>query len=112
MKIIAGIDARIGEYKLTSDPICYTLERASVNDNKESKNYGKEVLSFVGYYTSLADVVYGMIKDETRGCGVETLEALYNKVVEIDKLIPMLRKSGIKLVQECPKCKKKEDTLG
>lgn len=100
MSIQKGIDTRIGNYRLTSDSLCYTLKRVGVNENKDSDNFGKETLSFVGYYTSFPSVLHAMLEDEIRGCGATAAQELRNEVVRIKKEL-LETASTIKLYKAC-----------
>ena len=41
------------EYIINANESCYTLERISNIEDVNSKNYGKEVRTIYGYYTSI-----------------------------------------------------------
>lgn len=50
------------EYIINANESCYTLERLSKIEDVNSKNYGKEVRTIYGYYTSIENVLNGYIK--------------------------------------------------
>ena len=44
---------------------CYILEEKSTIQDKESKNYGKEVFKEIGYYTTIVGCLKGLEKVNT-----------------------------------------------
>lgn len=54
------------EYIINANESCYTLERISKVEDTDSQNYGKEVRTIQGYYTSIENVLNGYIKVKTR----------------------------------------------
>ena len=45
---------------------CYVLKEKTTIQDKNSKNYGQEVLKDLGYYTSLESLLNGILKITTR----------------------------------------------
>lgn len=54
------------EYIINANESCYTLEKISNIEDTDSKNYGKEVRTIQGYYTSIENALNGYIKVKTR----------------------------------------------
>lgn len=98
MKIKAGIDVRFGNgYRLTSDALCYCLETVGINEDTDSKNYGKETFSLIGYYTSIANVFVAMTESEVRNCGAETITELGQEIERIKKELGQIAENNLKM---------------
>lgn len=54
------------EYIINANESCYTLEKISTIEDTDSQNYGKEVRTIQGYYTSIENALNGYIKVKTR----------------------------------------------
>lgn len=54
------------EYVINANESCFTLERKSKVKDVNSKNYGTEIRTIEGYYTSITDTLEGYIKAKTR----------------------------------------------
>lgn len=54
----------IGDYLITSDSMCWTLNEKKVSNGK--KNKGKEYLNPVGYYTNASHLVEALVRREIR----------------------------------------------
>ena len=54
------------EYIINANESCYTLEKISTIEDTDSQNYGKEVKTIQGYYTSIENALNGYIKVKTR----------------------------------------------
>ena len=65
---------------------CYTLQEKTVNQDKESKNYGKEIFKDLGYYTTIEGCLTGLLKTTTREfIGKETINDLKDLMQFIEK---------------------------
>ncbi|NLI89784.1 MAG: hypothetical protein GX366_05185 [Epulopiscium sp.] len=103
MRIQAGINSRLGDYVITSDTRCYTLEKISKNGDKKSEKYGQEVHSFIGYYTSFKNVLRTIMEDEIRNSGATTIEELVRKVEQLEQDV-LNQGSEMKLAYVCKEC--------
>lgn len=75
------------EYILNANETCYTLEKISVVQDKESKNYGNEVKTTKGYYSSLESALNGYIREKTRKyISKSEMNTLNELLSEISKL--------------------------
>ena len=54
------------EYIINANESCYTLEKIGTIEDTDSQNYGKEVRTIQGYYTSIENALNGYIKVKTR----------------------------------------------
>lgn len=54
------------EYIINANENCYTLEKISTVEDINSQNYGKEVRTIQGYYTTIENALNGYIKAKTR----------------------------------------------
>lgn len=79
------------EYIINANESCFTLERISTIEDTNSQNYGKEVRTIQGYYTSIENALNGYIKVKTRkyiSKDVEnSLQELLNEIKNIENYI-------------------------
>ncbi len=79
------------EYNINANENCYTLERVSVISDKESKNYGQEVKTIEGYYTTLEGVANGYTKQKIRKYvskeDENTLKELLDYIKDLEKYL-------------------------
>lgn len=54
------------EYIINANENCYSLEKISVVQDTNSKNYGKETRTTEGYYVSIESALRGYLKAKTR----------------------------------------------
>lgn len=54
------------DFYIDADGKNYILRERSIIQDKESKNYGKELFKDEGYYTSLEHLLRGFLKIQTR----------------------------------------------
>ena len=45
---------------------CYTLKEKTIIQDKDSKNFGKEIFKDLGYYVNLESCLNGLVKTTTR----------------------------------------------
>jgi hypothetical protein len=53
-------------YYINANSNCYTLQEKTKIQDKESKNYGKEIYKDLGYYVTIESLLNGVLKKETR----------------------------------------------
>lgn len=79
------------EYIINANESCYTLEKISTIEDVNSQNYGKEVKTIQGYYTTIENALNGYIKVKTRkyiSKDVEnSLQELLNEIKNIENYI-------------------------
>ena len=77
------------EYLINSNEKCYTLEKIGTIQDKESKNYGEEVKTIEGYYSTIESALNGYIREKTRryisSSNINTLNDLLSEIQKIDK---------------------------
>lgn len=72
------------KYYINANSNCYILQEKTKIQDKESKNYGKEIYKDLGYYVTIENLIEGMLKKEIRGyIGKET----ENSLKELKKFI-------------------------
>lgn len=76
------------EYMINANEKCYTLEKIGIVQDKESKNYGKEVTTIEGYYSTIESALNGYIREKTRKYInkpiINTLEELLSEIKTMD----------------------------
>ena len=79
------------EYIINANESCYTLERISNIEDVNSKNYGKEVRTIYGYYTSIENALNGYVKVKTRKYiskdTENSLQELLNEIKNVENYI-------------------------
>lgn len=53
-------------YYINANSNCYVLQEKTKIQDKESKNYGKEIYKDLGYYVTIENLLNGVLKKETR----------------------------------------------
>lgn len=80
------------EYVINANESCYTLERKNTVQDVESKNYGKEIKTIEGYYTTVESALKGYIKTRTRKyISSENENSLKELIDEIKKMANYLK---------------------
>ena len=69
---------------IKADTNNYTLTEKTIVQDKESKNYGKEIFKDLGYYTSIESCLKGILKASTR-------EFIASNDVDIKELLKFLK---------------------
>ena len=65
---------------------CYVLKEKTIVQDENSKNYGQEVLKYLGYYTSLESCLQGILKTTTREYIAKQEEnSIYDLIKEIKR---------------------------
>lgn len=67
-------------YYLKSDPLNYILYQKTIVNDEDSKNYGEEYESIVGYFTTIENALVAMCRREIRACKCTTLNGLIKEV--------------------------------
>lgn len=77
------------EYILNANETCYTLEKVGIVQDRESKNYGNEVRTTEGYYSSLESALNGYIRVKIKKyiskTEYNTLNELLEEIQNIEK---------------------------
>lgn len=70
------------DYGISADDFNVTLHQRQVNKKEDSKNFGKEYYSTIGYYSSVEALLKGLINKQIQLSMSEqtTLESLINSV--------------------------------
>ena len=55
---------RIGKYNIDNDNGTFVLSEVFVNQDSDSKNYNKEYLKTIGYYSKIEHLIYRMVSQE------------------------------------------------
>ena len=71
------------KYSIESDVLNVTVYEHSVVEEKESKNFGKEVKKAVGYLTTIDQAFKFLIDREVKGTGMEDFNTIMNKIAEL-----------------------------
>lgn len=75
------------EYSIGANENCFTLDRKSIIQDKDSKNYGKETITVEGYYSTVDSAIRGYLKLKTRQfVNKDTENTLKDLLNEIDRL--------------------------
>lgn len=78
---------------------CYILEEKSTIQDKESKNYGKEVFKEIGYYTTIEGCLKGLEKANTRDFiskeQENTMQDLIREIHKTNELIKNMNLKGV-----------------
>lgn len=78
---------------------CYILEEKSTIQDKESKNYGKEVFKEIGYYTTIEGCLKGLEKASTRDFiskeQENTMQDLIREIHKTNELIKNMNLKGV-----------------
>lgn len=79
------------DYGISADDFNVTLHQRQVNKKEDSKNFGKEYYSTIGYYSSVEALLKGLINKQIQINLAEqtTLESLVNSV---ETYVNLLRK--------------------
>ncbi|HHX62326.1 MAG TPA: hypothetical protein GX707_16685 [Epulopiscium sp.] len=97
-KRVAGINIEFENgYKLTSDSMCYCLEKIKVNDDVKSESYGKETYSLVGYFAMIENALERMFETEIRNCGAVTFEELVSEIKRAKSEIKSIAKNNLNI---------------
>lgn len=76
---------------------CYILEEKSTIQDKESKNYGKEVFKDIGYYTTIEGCLKGLEKANTRDfISKEQENIMQDLIKEIHKTNELIESMNLK----------------
>lgn len=77
------------KYFISADSNNYILQEKSTVKDKESKNFGQDVYTSLGYYQSLEGVLNGVLKNETR---LFLNKSEINSLIELKEYIKQLEK--------------------
>lgn len=81
-------------YYIDANSNCYTLKEKFVVSDKESKNYGEIVYRDAGYYSSIDNLLNGLLKKETRKLIADnvilTLQQLIEHVKNLEEYLKSL----------------------
>ena len=82
-----------GKFKIDADENQFILKEIGTVQDKESKNYGEETQTTLGYYGTLEQAILGLekilqrraikVKDYTLQEFVEELRAIHNEIMHI-----------------------------
>ena len=82
-----------GKFKIDADENQFILKEVGTVQDKESKNYGEETQTTLGYYGTLEQAILGLekilqrraikVKDYTLQEFVEELRAIHNEIMHI-----------------------------
>lgn len=92
------MNIRIGDYQLTSDTYCITVERRYINDKEGSKNQGKEIGTHVGYYATLEQACNGILDNKIKKSEIETVTELKKLIFQSTAEIAQAIKSNQKAI--------------
>ena len=78
---------------------CYILEEKSTIQDKESKNFGKEVFKEIGYYTTIEGCLKGLEKANAREFiskeQENTMQDLIKEIHKTNELIENMNLKGV-----------------
>jgi hypothetical protein len=78
---------------------CYILEEKSTIQDKESKNFGKEVFKEIGYYTTIEGCLKGLEKANAREFiskeQENTMQDLIREIHKTNELIKNMNLKGV-----------------
>ena len=79
------------KYIITADENNYRLETKNIVQETTSKNYGKEITTVQGYYSTIESVLNGYIKARTRkyisSDTENTLDELLKEIKRFEKVV-------------------------
>lgn len=79
------------EYIINANESCYTLEKISTVEDTNSQNYGKEVRTIQGYYTSIENALNGYTKVKLRKYvskeDENTMQEILNQIKDLQNYI-------------------------
>lgn len=70
------------KYYINANANCYTLQEKTTVQDKNSKNYGKEIFKDLGYYATIESTLKGIIKTELRNYLSKSEENSINDLVK------------------------------
>lgn len=80
-------------FYINANSNCYVLQEKTKIQDKESKNYGKEIFKDLGYYVSLEGVLNGIYKRKLREfIGKEKENSIEDLLKEMKKIEKQLEK--------------------
>jgi len=80
---------RFGNYEITTDAMNWKLEEVGTVKGKESKNYGKETFTLVGFYGSLEGLIVRLedfVLRDVWSMSENTIEATEMLIMELENI--------------------------
>lgn len=82
---MAGVKIEIGKYVITSDSLCFILNKKK--KVKEGENKGDEYLSNVGYYSTMENCMEGLLQYRIRKSQATSIKELLEEISRVSELI-------------------------
>lgn len=75
------------DFVLVSDGMQFILQLRRTVDNEESKNYGNEYVTGVGYYSDLESALKGYVRKKTYKSEATTIDELLQEIRKLNDYI-------------------------
>lgn len=86
------------KFYIDANSNCYALKEKTIVNDKDSKNYGQEVIKDLGYYVSLEACLKGILKTKTREYIAKQEEKnIQDLIKEINREMEYLKSLNLKV---------------